>query len=317
LFSQEDRLVPIKDIAFVRYQATDLDVMESFLVDFGLHRAHRTPQALYMRANDASPFVHVTELGGSNQTLGFGLHASSETDLCDIAAKVGSPVVGNPEPGGGLRVRFVDPNGFQVDVLCGQTQVTPRPSRLPFPMNPAVGRQRMGRTVRLSTQPCEVARIGHAALFVSDFRRSYDFYRDVLGFRPSDTYWAQEESNIVAAFMHCGLGTQWTDHHTIALITARDGRARFAHTAFEVLDLDDLAQGSKYLASKGHRHSWGIGRHMQGSQLFDYWIDPFGNKIEHWTDGDLVNDDTPVGHAKAGADELSQWSPPMPEDFLK
>ncbi|MDO9199728.1 MAG: VOC family protein [Hydrogenophaga sp.] len=309
--------MPIKDIAFVRYQATDLDRMESFLVDFGLHRAHRTPEALYMRAHDASPFVHVTELGSNNQTLGFGLQTSSESDLHEIAAHVGSVVSDNPEPGGGLRVRFSDPNGFLVDALWGQAQGTALPARQPIAMNPAVGRQRMGRTVRLSAKPCEVARIGHAALFVSDFRRSYDFYTRVLGFKPSDTYWAQEESNVVAAFMHCGLGQQWTDHHTIALITARDGRARFAHTAFEVLDLDDLAQGSKYLTSKGHRHSWGIGRHIQGSQLFDYWIDPFGNKIEHWTDGDLVNDDTPVGHAKVGADELSQWSPPMPEDFLK
>jgi catechol 2,3-dioxygenase-like lactoylglutathione lyase family enzyme len=309
--------MPIKDIAFVRYQATDLDRMESFLLDFGLHRALRTPNALYMRANGPSAFVHVTELGDSNQTLGLGLQASSEADLHQIAARVGAEVTLNPEPGGGQRARFKDPDGLLIDALWGQSPTPALPSREPVQMNPAVGRARLGRTVRLSTRPCEVVRIGHAALFVSNFRRSFDFYHDVLGLRTSDSYWAGDASNMVAAFMHCGLGAEWTDHHTVALITARDGRARFAHTAFEVLDLDDLAQGNQFLASRGHRHSWGIGRHIQGSQLFDYWMDPFGNKIEHWTDGDLVNDDTPVGHAQVGADELSQWAPPMPDDFLK
>jgi catechol 2,3-dioxygenase-like lactoylglutathione lyase family enzyme len=309
--------MPIEDIAFVRYQATDLDHMEAFLLDFGLHRALRTSDALYMRASGPSAFVHVTQRGPDNRSLGLGLRASHEDDLHRIAAQVGSEVTSNPEPGAGLRVRFADPDGLVLDALWG-TSDTPRlASREPIPMNPAVGRQRLGRSVRLDTRPSEVVRIGHAALFVSDFRRSFDFYSSVLGMRPSDTYWAREESNMVAAFMHCGLGARWTDHHTVALITARDGHARFAHTAFEVLDLDDLAQGSKFLASRGHRHSWGIGRHVQGSQLFDYWIDPFGNKIEHWTDGDLVNDDTPVGHAPVGGDGLSQWAPPMPEDFLK
>ena len=32
---------------------------------------------------------------------------------------------------------------------------------------------------------------------------------------------------------------------------------------------------------------WGIGRHVLGSQLFDYWYDPDGMEFEHYTDGDL------------------------------
>jgi catechol 2,3-dioxygenase-like lactoylglutathione lyase family enzyme len=309
--------MPIQDIAFVRYQATDLDAMESFLVDFGLHRSARTPSTLYMRAGGSSPFVHVTHRGDTNTCLGLGLLAGSEADLQLVASRVGQSVQASDEPGGGQRVRFSDPDGFMIDVVWGRTPLPARATREPIAFNSATSRQRHGRPVRLKAKPCDVVRLGHAALFVGDFRRSYDFYRQVLGFRPSDTYWAGDESNTVAAFMHCGLGQAWTDHHTVALITARDGVARFAHTAFEVLDLDDLAQGNRHLRDQGHRHAWGIGRHVQGSQIFDYWLDPFGNKIEHWTDGDLVNDDTPVGHAQVRADELSQWAPPMPPEFLK
>ena len=116
--------------------------------------------------------------------------------------------------------------------------------------------------------------------------------------------------------MHCGLGDEWTDHHTLAVFAAPDGRTRFDHSAFEVVDFDDVVHGGEYLKARGHQHSWGIGRHIQGSQIFDYWRDPFGNKLEHWTDGDLVNDSTPVGSAPFSFDELRQWAPPMTADFL-
>ena len=85
-----------------------------------------------------------------------------------------------------------------------------------------------------------------------------------------------------------------------------------------MLDLDDLMRGSHFLEARGKwKHSWGVGRHFQGSQIFDYWRDPFGNKIEHWTDGDLVNDDYARGHTSFNpATDLAQWGPPLSPDFL-
>ena len=56
-------MIAVKDIAFVRYQVTDLDRMEAFLTDFGLQRAVRTESALYMRAADTAHHVHISELG--------------------------------------------------------------------------------------------------------------------------------------------------------------------------------------------------------------------------------------------------------------
>lgn len=309
-------MITVQDIAFVRYQVTDLDRMEAFLIDFGLHRVARTPDALYMRSAGPGHHVHVSELGPENRSLGFGLLAQSAQDLVRLAEHLGVAVESSPEPGGGQRVRFTDPAGFQVDVIHGQARHEPLPQRAPVVANPATDRQRFGKTVRLRPQPSTVARLGHVALLVPDFTKAHAFYRDVLGLRASDSYWAGAPENTIAAFMHCGLGATFTDHHTVALITAPDGKARFDHSAFEVLDLDDVMQGGEYLKSRGHQHSWGVGRHIQGSQLFDYWRDPFGNKIEHWTDGDLVNDATPVGHAPISDGELSQWAPPLTPEFF-
>ncbi len=307
---------PILDIAFVRYQVTDLDKQQAFLTDFGLHLVARTPSALYMRAAGPVHHVHISELGPDNETIGFGLFAADRAALDRIAAAVDRPVEANPEPGGGERVRFVDPSGFVVDVLHGQAVHEPLPVRQPLAMNTSTDRQRLGRSIRLAPAPSSVERLGHVALLVADFSKAYEFYTEVLGFKASDTYWAGVKGNTIAAFMHCDRGAQWTDHHTLALITPPDGRARFDHSAFEVLDLDDVVQGGEHLKARGHAHSWGVGRHIQGSQIFDYWRDPFGNKIEHWTDGDLVNDTTVPGHAQISNDELKQWAPPVTPEFF-
>lgn len=309
-------MIAVEDIAFVRYQVTDLDRLESFLLDFGLHRVERTSQALYMRAAGSNHHVYVAELGARNATLGFGLRARSVQDLVRLGQQQTRPMETVDEPGGGQRIRLTDPAGFVVDVIHGQVEHAPLPMRAPLAMNTATDRLRLGQTVRLKPAPSTVVRLGHIALIVPDFARSHAFYSEVLGLKASDTYWAGVETNTIAAFMHCGLGERWTDHHTIALISAQDGQARFDHSAFEVLDLDDVMQGGEYLKRRGYTHSWGVGRHIQGSQIFDYWRDPFGNKIEHWTDGDLVNDRTPVGSAPISPDELHQWAPPLNPAFF-
>jgi catechol 2,3-dioxygenase-like lactoylglutathione lyase family enzyme len=290
--------------------------MENFLIDFGLYVAKKKNDVLYMRTANNLPYSHITHLGNENKTLGVGFIVDTAEELNKIASKGGVSVEDNPEPAGGKRVRFIDPAGFIVDVLHGYEKVEPIESREETAFNSARIRLRFGKTIRFKKGPSIAMRLGHAALLVKDFKASFDFYTNVLGFTPSDSYFAGVPENTIASFMHCDLGEKFTDHHTIALITSPDGRNRFDHTAFEVIDLDDLVQGSEYLKGKEYVHSWGVGRHIQGSQLFDYWRDPFGNKIEHWTDGDLVNDQTPVGHAHITNDELSQWAPELKQEFF-
>ena len=62
-------------------------------------------------------------------------------------------------------------------------------------------------------------------------------------------------------------------------------------------DFDDLMVGRDHLLmnDNGWRPYWGIGRHVLGGQIFDYWKDPFGFTVEHWTDSDLLKADTPAG----------------------
>jgi len=121
----------------------------------------------------------------------------------------------------------------------------------------------------------------------------------------------------MVAFMKCGRGKEWTDHHTVGF--ARREPVAVDHTAYECIDLDDVVMGGRHLEQLGYKRSWGVGRHILGSQIFDYWRDPNGFKVEHWTDGDLVNEDTPRTNVPAGdvgPGAISQWSN-IPEDYLK
>jgi hypothetical protein len=88
------------------------------------------------------------------------------------------------------------------------------------------------------------------------------------------------------------------------------------HSAYQVADLDALAAGGEHLNELGYQRSWGIGRHIQGSQLFDYWRDPDGFLVEHFTDGDMFDDTIEPGWAPFTASGLAQWGPPVSKDFL-
>lgn len=308
-------MITIRDIAYVRYQLPDLARQEAFLTEFGLLPHQSTPRALQMKTYNGGYPAYIAELGPT-RALGIGLKVDDLATLEQAAERFGQPVRANEELGAGHVVTITDRDDFRIDLLHGGDRIAATPVRAPLALNNVAQRRRQGK-VNVSPQGASHAmRLGHVVLKAVDFAANLAFYRDELGFKVSDAYYAGTRDNTVVAFLHCGLGDEYTDHHTIALIGLGNQQRNIDHTAFEVLDWDDLAAGSRHLEADGQRHSWGIGRHIQGSQVFDYWYDPFGNKLEHWTDGDLVNDATPVGHEQLNPAALAQWGPPLPPEFL-
>ena len=116
------------------------------------------------------------------------------------------------------------------------------------------------------------------------------------------------------AFLRCDLGSVSTDHHTLAMLLGPD--SGYVHSAYQVADLDEVAAGAEFLHDNGYHHSWGIGRHIHGSQIFDYWRDPDGLMFEHYTDGDLFDASVESGWAPMSASRLGQWGPKATRDFL-
>ncbi len=297
----------VKDIAFVRFRAPDLDVMEAFLTEFGMQRSGRDESTLYMRGSNDEGFVHVTHLGDEPAFIGLAFEAGGEAELSELASLDGFSPVGDLDgPGGGRVVRTVDPNGFQVEVVAERRRVAPlqvpsAPSR-----NDVTTRTRVGAPVRLASGASHVQRLGHCVLDVLDFRASEAWYKERFGLVTSDEI-ALDERHALGAFLRCDQGERHVDHHTLFLIGI--GRARFNHAAFEVADFDDLMSGHTHLKANKRTPQWGIGRHVLGSQIYDYWLDPHGHMLEHWTDGDLFNNETPPNIASLGDLLASQWGP--------
>ena len=116
------------------------------------------------------------------------------------------------------------------------------------------------------------------------------------------------------SFIRCDRGMTPTDHHTLAMMLGPSNR--YVHSAYQVGDLDALAAGGEYLRELGFHRSWGIGRHIEGSQIFDYWRDPDGLLVEHFADGDLFDATLAPGWSPMTASGLAQWGPQPTKDFL-
>ncbi len=228
-------------------------------------------------------------------------------------------------PGGGYIASIEDPEGFPVNFIYGQTAPEPRPMPEKLMFNDESDKPRQRKFQRFEPGPAGVHKLGHFGLCVRNFDTAMQFYTQNFNIVPSDLLYvptpdAQSRKN-VAIFAHIDRGQDLVDHHTIFLTSlspggSHNGNAHVHHCSFEVHDFDTQALGHQWLADKGYESVWGVGRHILGSQIFDYWWDTTGNMVEHYADGDLVNEETPLGYGPAGHEGLAVWGPEVPQAFL-
>lgn len=307
-------LIKVRDMAFPRVRVPDLDAMEGYLRDFGFHRAERTDDRLYMRGDGPAPYAYAVERG-EPAFLGFAFEAASREDLEALAASEGfSAIEPLDGPGGGWRTRTIDPYGLQVDVVFGRT---PRSEGAQArKLNMGARFERLGVAQRITAGPSRIKRFAHIALNVPNAAEALAWYHARFGLIPSDRV-NLRPGLTVAIFSRCDRGAEPADHHTIFFVGSL-GPAQGAslnHMSWEVFDVDDVLAGNAYLAARSRRHEWGIGRHLLGSQIFDYWRDPWGHIHEHWTDGDQFDADVPAGDVSLAEGAASQWGPNPPPTF--
>ncbi len=309
-------VVKVKDIAWARLRSPDLDKQEEFLLNFGMVRAARTKDKLFMRGTDPVHHLHVTELGEPG-FIGLAYHAASEEDLHKLAKVEGASAVEDiDEPGGGKRVRLREPNGYQVEVLWGLEKVDPLPVKAPVVNWGTEKYRRAGDLYRNPAGPSQVKRVGHGVLTTPDIPGTLKWFRETLGFICSDDVWAGSPDHLIGSFNRCDCGDEYVDHHVFfAILSPKKG---LNHVSFEVHDFDDVMKGHEYLAKTGkYEHMWGIGRHLLGSQVFDYWADPWGRVHEHWADSDVLNVHNGSNSMPAHEALQSQWGEAAPQRFIE
>jgi len=304
------------DIAKVIYEVPDLPLMEQTLRDFGLFTVERSDRALYMRGTGTQHHIHETRLGPAARFVGAAIEVSSREDLDELAGFPGSsPVQANDEPGGGWVVRMTMPDGFEINAVWGRERPEPLPLRAPNPFNTGEVKPRVNGSIRVRREPSPVIRLGHFVLHVSSHDESVAWLRERFGMLPSDHFAPPgEQGPIVGTFLRCNRGKELVDHHCMLILQA--DVVTVHHSSFEVQDLDAIMGAHDYLAAKNWRLDCGVGRHLLGSQVFDYWKDPFGFRIEHYTDGDVVDADHKPTVFNGTAGETTQWGMEPPPDFF-
>lgn len=309
-------IVKVTDIAYGRLQSPSLDQAEEFLVNFGMVRAERIKDALYMRGTDPNHHLHVTHLGPV-KFRGFGFFVDNEDDLKKAAKAPGASGIENiDEPGGGKRVRIPDPHGYEMEVICGMQQIAPLPVRRNVLNWGEQKLRRAGELMRLARGASQVKRMGHGVLMTTKPAEATKWFRETLGFVPSDDVYAGTKDNIIASFNRCDRGDIFVDHHVFLCLAG--SKTGLNHMSYEVQSIDDVMLGHQHLRDmKKYEHVWGIGRHMLGSQVFDYWKDPWGRVHEHWTDTDVLNASAPPSLLPAEEGLDSQWGEPAPQAFIE
>jgi catechol 2,3-dioxygenase-like lactoylglutathione lyase family enzyme len=309
-------MIKIKDIHHVVYRHTDLDAMEAFLCDFGMSVQCRDDTHVYFRGSGHNYYIYIAEKSDHSAFVSMAFEVEDRQDLERATCLPGaSGIEFLARPGGGERVTLRDPAGRQIDLVHGIVSADKRPMRAALVHNTADAKQRFGDLQRPEKGPAEILRLGHIALGVENLEPNLAWYKEMLGLLPSDLVVDEAGNDPHAVFLRLNRGPSWTDHHTVALFTAPENHVH--HASFEVQDVDAQVLGNAWLKERGWTPFWGVGRHLLGSQIFDYWYDPSGNIVEHFTDGDLYNSESPTGFVEGGDDSLYQWGPEMSiEKFL-
>lgn len=309
-------VIKVRDLAWLEFEKPDLAAAEAFAQAFGFQTVARTPDDLQLRGADSGAPCVLIRRGAQTRFRGMAFTAHDDVDVYKLAEANGAKAEPLPEPLGGLSVQLTDPGGIPVKVVAGMHELAELPAQPPHVFN--IGRHptRVNATQRPPRTPAVVQRLGHVVMQSTKYLAALNWYLDNLGLIVSDFlyYPGQRGRGPTMSFIRCDRGSVPADHHTLAL--ALGPANRYVHSAYQVSDLDALAAGGEYLGAQGYFRSWGIGRHIQGSQLFDYWRDPDGFLVEHFADGDVFDNTLEPGWAPFTASGLAQWGPPATADFL-
>lgn len=288
------------------FSVPDLAEAERFYSAFGLDTRRAGDRLVLHTFGNAFSWGVVHEAPGSKRLLylSFGCFADDLEALRLRARRLGAPLcaahpAGTPD---GLWLRH--PDGFAVQIRVAERKM-PDAASVGEPEQPnTIGRGRAPQ--RSQVTQVRPRRLAHLLLYSQDVQRSVKFYEDVLGLRVSD------RSGDDIAFIHAVHGS---DHHLIA--AARSEGPGLHHLSWDVASVNEVGLGMVQMQTAGYARGWGVGRHVLGSNYFNYVRDPWGSYSEYSFDIDYIaaDQDWVMGDHPPG-DSLFLWGPDVPDDFI-
>jgi len=297
--------VAVHSINHFALQLPDLAEADRFVTAFGL-AAEAAADELKLRTI-AGDHVWTRLFRGPAKGLAYLSLGCAEADLPAVRRRAfeAGAVAATPHPRGDTNgFWFTDPDGNLVQVKpAGSTQPASK-SALPDENVPAGVRGVLGSQRAERVRP---TRLSHILLFTPDVGRMVAFYSEGLGLNLSD------RSRDIIAFMHAPHGC---DHHLLAF--AKSPAKGFHHSAWDVPGIGDVGRGAMQMRQAGYAEHWGVGRHVLGSNYFNYVRDRAGAWWEHSCHIDYV----PAGVRWPAADHppedsLYLWGADVPANFVE
>lgn len=286
-------LIKTKTLSHLALNVTDIESQTRFYQDMvGLH-VQTTDAAgrVYLRCqSDHHVLMLIPANSGGLDHFALDVGGTAELEAAITALeKEGIRLISHDtdnsigELGQSQACRFLDPDGFVVELVAGMNQVDPTYGpRVVTPL-----------------------RYGHLTLRVTDLKQSVNFYQDMLGFRISD--WLGEDF----CWLRCT-----PEHHGLALATHQNAPAMH-HFAFHVRDIGELVQQAEHLMRHDRILLYGPGRHGPGQNLFIYFHDEEQNIVEFAADMQRIWDEDTYAPKTWDPNERwsNMWGPPALPEF--
>lgn len=220
--------VRVLRLGHVHYQHPDLEKALTFLEDFGMITVRRDGDIVYLRGYGVQPYIYLASQSPDQKRhfCGTTWVVASMEDLKAAAALPTADKEGikdNLGPGGGKKVTVVDPLGFAVHFIFGQTlrnDAAPdehvlRLEKTAPTSNLALEKPRKGDFRRFKQGASPVHKLGHFGYVVgkADFEGLRQWYMATLNLKASDTIFDPVTGKDDTCFMHIDLGAEYTDHH--------------------------------------------------------------------------------------------------------
>jgi catechol 2,3-dioxygenase-like lactoylglutathione lyase family enzyme len=218
-----------------------------------------------------------------------GYQATSVEAIRDVTKRLDDRKV-SWEEGGDLAgervehyIRFRDPNGIEIELFDQMVDM---------PVGPRLG-------------GVEFEKFLHTVWQVADVRESERFFREVLGFEPSD--WIERRG----VFMRCGDRY----HHSLALLQG-PAPGKFDHFCIQVKSIDDVMRGRNHAVRRGAQLRNDLLRHAPSGSMGIYLADPVHELAVEFCTGhpQIAEEDYRPRLLPLAAETLDVWleQPPAP-----
>jgi 2,3-dihydroxybiphenyl 1,2-dioxygenase len=276
-------MVSVSQLGYIGLSVSNVDEWERFGTQvLGLQSNGRDADgSLFLRMDEYHHrfTFHPT---GKDDVAYFGWEVPTEEALQAMAAQLTAAGVavqqGTDEEADARRVagliKCSDPNGIAIEVFYGPLVTWEKPFLSPRPIS----------GFKTGDQG-----LGHFVVFVDEYEKSLQFYRDKLGMRISDFVNLAPAPGVKVrvAFFHCN-----PRHHSIAFAPMPNVQKRLHHFMLQTNSLDDV--GSTYYLCQEQKVpiTMNLGKHTNDHMVSFYLRTPSGFAVEYGWGAREVDDRT-------------------------